>query len=118
MVALFGNDREALRTWKETAEVTGEHFWQLPMGPIYHKMIEWSICADFANYAPGRGAGASVAACFLENFVEEGTRMDSPRYGGTVGGTKETDEMAEGASGACRAPWRLISQDKETGEKR
>lgn len=74
VVALFGNDREALCSWEETAEQTGEYYWQLPMGPIYHRMIEWSICADFANYAPGRGAGASVAACFLENFVEEGTQ--------------------------------------------
>lgn len=55
VVALFGNDREALRIWEETAEQTGEYYWQLPMGPIYHKMIEWSICADFANYAPGKG---------------------------------------------------------------
>lgn len=101
VVALFGNDREALRTWKETAEVTGEHFWQLPMGPIYHKMIEWSICADFANYAPGRGAGASVAACFLENFVEEGTRWIHLDMVGPSVVRKETDEMAEGASGAC-----------------
>ena len=96
VVALFGNDREALRTWKETAEVTGEHFWQLPMGPI-----EWSICADFANYAPGRGAGASVAACFLENFVEEGTRWIHLDMVGPSVVRKETDEMAEGASGAC-----------------
>ena len=39
------------------------------MGPIYYKMIEWSICADFAtNYAPGKGAGASVAAMLPGKF--------------------------------------------------
>ena len=64
-------------------------------------MIEWSICADFANYAPGRGAGASVAACFLENFVEEGTRWIHLDMVGPSVVRKETDEMAEGASGAC-----------------
>ena len=101
VVALFGNDREALRSWEETAEQTGEYYWQLPMGPIYHRMIEWSICADFANYAPGRGAGASVAACFLENFVEEGTQWIHLDMVGPSVVRKETDEMAEGASGAC-----------------
>lgn len=101
VVALFGNDREALRIWEETAEQTGEYYWQLPMGPIYHKMIEWSICADFANYAPGKGAGASVAACFLENFVEDGTQWIHLDMVGPSVVRKETDEMAEGASGAC-----------------
>ena len=101
VVALFGNDREVLRSWEETAEQTGEYYWQLPMGPIYHRMIEWSICADFANYAPGRGAGASVAACFLENFVEEGTQWIHLDMVGPSVVRKETDEMAEGASGAC-----------------
>ena len=101
VVALFGNDREALRSWEETAEQTGEYYWQLPMGPIYHKMIEWSICADFANYAPGKGAGASVAACFLENFVEDGTQWIHLDMVGPSVVRKETDEMAEGASGAC-----------------
>lgn len=101
VVALFGNDQKALAIWEETAEETGEHYWQLPMGPIYHKLIEWSICADFANYAPGKGAGASVAACFLENFVEEGTRWIHLDMVGPSVVRKETDEMAEGASGAC-----------------
>lgn len=101
VVALFGNEREALRIWEETAEQTGEYYWQLPMGPIYHKMIEWSICADFANYAPGKGAGASVAACFLENFVEDGTQWIHLDMVGPSVVRKETDEMAEGASGAC-----------------
>ena len=36
VVALFVNDREALRIWEEIAEQTGEYYWQLPMGPIYH----------------------------------------------------------------------------------
>ena len=107
VVALFGNDREVLRIWEETAEQTGEYYWQLPMGPIYHKMIEWSICADFANYAPGKGAGASVAACFLENFVEDGTQWIHLDMVGPSVVRKETDEMAEGASGACMSTWRL-----------
>ena len=101
VTALFGNDCEALENWKKAAAFTGEHYWQLPMGPIYHKMIEWSICADFANYAPGRGAGASVAACFLENFVEEGTQWSHLDMVGPSVVRKETEEMAEGASGAC-----------------
>ena len=101
MVALFGNDREALRSWEETAEQTGEYYWQLPMESIYHKMIEWSICADFANYAPGKGqvpAWRHVSWKTLWKMEHSGSI--SIWWESSVV-RKETDEMAEGASGAC-----------------
>lgn len=101
VVALFGNDEDGLNRWRAAAEKTGEFYWQLPTGEIYHRLLEWSICADFANYAPGKGAGASVAACFLEKFIEEGTRWIHLDMVGPSVVRSETKEMAEGASGAC-----------------
>ena len=42
-----------------------------------------------------------MAACFLENFVEDGTQWIHLDMVGPSVVRKETDEMAEGASGAC-----------------
>lgn len=84
-----------------TAGCTGEKFWRLPLDPYYHNLLNWSICADFSNYAPGKGAGASVAACFLENFVNEETQWIHLDMVGPSVVRSETEEMSEGASGAC-----------------
>ncbi len=83
----------------ETAGRTGERFWRLPLDASYHKLLEWSICADFANYAPGAGGGASVAACFLEKFVDQGTQWVHLDMVGPSVIRSQTEEMAEGASG-------------------
>ena len=98
---LFVNDGETCKQWEDAAGKTGEKFWRLPLDPSYHRQLEWSICADFANYAPGKGGGASVAACFLEKFLEEGTKWIHLDMVGPSVIRSETDEMAEGASGVC-----------------
>ncbi|MBS6195525.1 MAG: leucyl aminopeptidase family protein [Clostridiales bacterium] len=100
MTGLFVNQEETCADWQNAAKVTGEGFWRMPLDETYHRMLEWSICADFANYAPGKGAGASVAACFLENFVEEKTPWVHLDMVGPSVVRSETAEMAEGASGA------------------
>lgn len=70
----FCND-ENLAAWTETAAAaSGEEFWRLPLAERYHQALKWSECADLANYAPGYGAAASTAACFLEEFIEPGVK--------------------------------------------
>lgn len=101
ITGLFVNDEAVCEQWMNAAAGTGEKFWRLPLDEIYHRQLEWSICADFANYAPGKGAGASVAACFLEKFVEENTRWVHLDMVGPSVVRSETDELAEGASGVC-----------------
>jgi leucyl aminopeptidase len=101
IVGLFTNEEEMNQRWMEMAGQTGEKFWRLPLDAYYHNLLNWSICADFANYAPGKGGGASVAACFLENFIEEGTRWIHLDMVGPSVVRSQTDELAEGASGAC-----------------
>lgn len=52
------------------AQISGERLWELPMTDDYKKGIE-SDHADFKHIATGGfGAGASIAAHFLANFVE------------------------------------------------
>ena len=101
VTGLFVNNDELWKDWMDAAKYTGEKYWRLPLDPYYHNLLTWSVCADFANYAPGKGAGASVAACFLENFIEEGTRWIHLDMVGPSVIRSETDEMAEGASGVC-----------------
>lgn len=101
VTGLFVNNDALWKDWMDAAKYTGEKYWRLPLDPYYHNLLTWSVCADFANYAPGKGAGASVAACFLENFIEEGTRWIHLDMVGPSVIRSETDEMAEGASGVC-----------------
>lgn len=101
ITGLFANDEDVCGRWMEAARRTGEPFWRLPLDPSYHRQLEWSICADFANYAPGRGGGASVAACFLEKFVDTGTQWIHLDMVGPSVVRSATEEMAEGASGVC-----------------
>jgi leucyl aminopeptidase len=97
---LFVNDEKVCRDWRKASEATNEKYWRLPLDESYHQLLEWSICADFANYAPGAGAGASVAASFLENFIEDETKWIHLDMVGPSVIRKETEELAEGASGA------------------
>lgn len=101
ITGLFCNDETIYGQWTASAQKTGEKFWRLPLDSSYHRQLEWSVCADFANYAPGKGGGASLAACFLEKFIREGTRWIHLDMVGPSVVRSQTDEMAEGASGVC-----------------
>lgn len=49
-----------------------EPYWHLPILPEHHESIKGKI-ADLSN-SGGRYGGASTAAAFLSNFVEEGVK--------------------------------------------
>lgn len=99
-IALFVNQDVVEEEWKKAAKLTEERFWRLPVDESYHQMLAWSQCADFANYAPGRGAAASTAASFLENFIEEGTQWVHLDMVGPSVNRSESDELTQGATGA------------------
>lgn len=72
--AYFCNNESVARSFENIAKTTGELVWRLPLAERYHDALKWSDVADLGNYAPGYGAAASTAACFLEEFIEEGTK--------------------------------------------
>lgn len=72
--AYFCNDETVARSFERIALKCGETVWRLPLAKRYHDALKWSEVADLGNYAPGYGAAASTAACFLEEFIEEGTK--------------------------------------------
>ena len=66
----FTNHKEFMQELLETADKTEEKIWQLPITKGYHDELK-SFSADIKNSSGNRMAGASVAAAFLENFVEK-----------------------------------------------
>lgn len=69
---IFSNNEDFYKSFIRKAKQIGEKVWRLPLDPIYHKLLRNTNTADLINYAPGYAAGASVAACFLEEFIEKG----------------------------------------------
>jgi leucyl aminopeptidase len=69
---LFAND-DRLAAWIDAAgEATGDTVWRLPLGDAFHRHLE-SSTADMRNIGRPGQAGAAVAACFLERFVNDAT---------------------------------------------
>jgi leucyl aminopeptidase len=93
---VFSNDEEAYRHFTRAVEKSGEKFWRLPLDPEYTEVIRSSI-ADIMNTG-GRWGGASTAAAFLQEFVE-----DTPWIHLDIAGTAWMEEakswIAKGPSG-------------------
>lgn len=97
-VGFFSNDACLTKSVRQAAEISGEPVWQLPYRG-YRNYITWSKTADIANYAPGRGAGASVAAVFLAEFVEPDTAWVHFDMVGPAVNRKGGERMEKGATG-------------------
>ena len=69
---VFTNNQEFLDELLEVSKNTKEKVWQLPMAKAYKDELK-SYAADIRNTGTTKLAGSSVAACFLEHFVEEDT---------------------------------------------
>lgn len=67
----FTNDKEFLSELMSASGKTKEHLWEMPINKGYHKLLESKV-ADMKNTG-GAVAGASTAAAFIENFIEDGT---------------------------------------------
>jgi leucyl aminopeptidase len=55
----------------KNAKDSGEAMWQLPLAPEYKDMNQSKV-ADIKNISNEKGAGAIMAALFLNYFIEEG----------------------------------------------
>jgi len=99
---LFTEHEDVMNKLLHAADVSGDLLWRLPMGEDYKKAIV-STVADICNIGNSKiAAGASTAAHFLQNFVDDvpwahidiaGTAFDVPnipyfRSGGTGVGVK------------------------------
>lgn len=96
---LFSNNEDFYQDFKEQAHKMGEKVWRLPLDPIYHNLLKHTITADLVNYAPGYGAGASIAACFLEEFIEKDIPWIHLDIVGTAVCREEKKNKVKGATG-------------------
>ena len=69
---LFTNDGPLGDAIKFAGGDVFERVWPMPLIEEHHKLIESPI-SDLKNIGPGRYGGASTAAAFLEEFVDEDT---------------------------------------------
>ena len=67
---IFANDEAFYRELIQAMNESDEKGWRLPLDDAYAKCLE-SSSADLKNVGKG-GGGASVAASFLERFIEKG----------------------------------------------
>jgi len=67
---VFTNNQDYLNDLISVSEKAKEKLWQMPISEGYRKELK-SFSADMRNTGTSRTAGASVAAAFLEKFVED-----------------------------------------------
>ncbi|MFH5881429.1 leucyl aminopeptidase family protein [Liberiplasma polymorphum] len=87
----FTNNKNFLEELKKVSEETKEGIWEMPISEGYREELK-SYAADMSNKG-GRLAGASIAAAFLEKFIEN----DCPWIHLDIAGT--SFESATGATG-------------------
>ncbi|HEY2393883.1 MAG TPA: leucyl aminopeptidase [Candidatus Angelobacter sp.] len=109
---VFANDEDAYQHFTRALQQSGEKFWRLPLDQEYLDQIRSNI-ADIMNPG-GRWGGASTAAVFLKEFVD-----DIPWLHLDIAGTAWMDEgkswIAKGPSGiAVRSLVEFVKSFEET----
>lgn len=72
LTGAFTNSKEFLAEFKEASKKTSEPIWEMPITKTYRKELK-SKSADMTNKG-GRYAGASIAAAFIEKFIDKDTK--------------------------------------------
>lgn len=92
----FTNNDKVLDKVKKASQKAGEPLWQMPLSEEYRKLIKGDR-GDLKN-SGGRWGGASTAAAFIEEFVEE-----TPWVHLDIAGTSDLDSsngyLPKGATG-------------------
>lgn len=97
VTGVMGNDQEMISNIIETADKSGEKYWQLPMYKEFFSSLKSEV-ADMKNTG-SRFGGASTAGVFLQEFVKnvKWTHID---IAGTAYLEKGQKEFISGATGA------------------
>ncbi|WP_284023814.1 leucyl aminopeptidase family protein [Arthrobacter sp. zg-Y1219] len=98
--ALFSNTPQLLNALEKAGGDSGDRVWQLPLVHEYDYALD-SHTADLAHVAPPAlkfGAGAIVAALFLEKFVD-GVPWAHVDIAGPMRAGSDSHEIAKGATG-------------------
>ena len=94
----FTNSSQFLEELNKAANYTEEKVWQLPLDEEMHNLITKSYVADMVNAIVDAKGGASLAAAFLEEFIENDTQWIHLDIAGT--GDIKMDNGTKSATGA------------------
>ncbi len=95
---IFGNNKKMVQQIIECGDKELEEVWELPINDNIREKVRGSKVADLTN-STGRYMGASGAAAFLEEFVEEGSDWVHLDIAGTSFRTAPSYGEFYGASG-------------------
>ncbi|MFA5542707.1 MAG: leucyl aminopeptidase [Bacilli bacterium] len=95
---IFGNDKDMINDIIQNSSNELEHVWELPITEHIRTKVRGSKVADLTN-STGRAMGASGAAAFLEEFVEDGSKWVHLDIAGTAFRTTPSYGEYYGASG-------------------
>lgn len=90
---VFANDDDFYKAFEEAMSESDEKGWRLPLDEEYFEQLK-SNSADFTNCGKPGVAGASVAANFLNAFIEDGVKWIHLDVAGTA------DNDGKAATGA------------------
>lgn len=86
LTGAFTNNKKFLEGFKSASEKTNEPIWEMPITKTYRKELKSKV-ADMTNKG-GRYAGASIAAAFIERFINKETEWIHLDIAGTSVNTK------------------------------
>lgn len=88
---IFTNNESFYLSFLGASKATHEQIWRLPVDEYFHSELKCSKVADIVN-SKKMGGNASLAAAFLEEFIEPDTKwihLD-------IAGTSDSEEVATG----------------------
>ena len=94
---ILGNNDELIKKLVKCGDENGERLWEMPMYPEYFDTLKSDV-ADMKN-SGGRGGGTTVAALFLQNFVDSETPWAHIDIAGTSVIENAVLENPKGATG-------------------
>jgi leucyl aminopeptidase len=95
---LFGNNKEEINSILEASNYATEELWEMPINKSIREEVRSSKVADLKN-STGRSMGASGAAAFIEEFINEGTKWLHLDIAGTAFRTSPRYKEFYGATG-------------------
>ena len=94
---VFANHDKIAEQLTTAGDAVGEPLWRMPLGPEYDKLIDSDI-ADMKNIAASRWAGSTVAAQFLQRFIEGETPWAHLDIAGVTWSDKAQPTRPKGAT--------------------
>ncbi len=83
----FTNNQSFFDEFKKVTEDTKEDIWQMPVSKVFHDELKSQV-ADISNKG-GRFGGSSIAAAFIEEFINKDTAWIHLDIAGTASNKKE-----------------------------